>query len=100
MEHLQGIPRCSSAEYTEPYETSKLVHGTYLCLSLINKLQSGVFHTNYLYFLKEVKESFFFLFYIRNTSITKKKTQPPLLFDCGLSVLSQAFLGDTKFYYK
>ncbi|XP_052702510.1 SH2 domain-containing adapter protein B-like isoform X3 [Crassostrea angulata] len=26
MEHLQGIPRCSSAEYTEPYETSKLVH--------------------------------------------------------------------------
>lgn len=63
MEHLQGIPRCSSAEYTEPYETSKLVHGTYLCLSLINKLQSGVFHTNYLYFLKEVKESFFFVLY-------------------------------------
>lgn len=31
MEHLQGIPRCSSAEYTEPYETSKLVNGMYLC---------------------------------------------------------------------
>ncbi|XP_048736520.2 SH2 domain-containing adapter protein D-like isoform X3 [Ostrea edulis] len=25
MEHLQGIPRCSSTEYTEPYETSKML---------------------------------------------------------------------------
>jgi hypothetical protein len=27
MEHLQGIPRCSSTEYTEPYETSKMLKG-------------------------------------------------------------------------
>ena len=30
MEHLQGIPRCGSSEYTDPYESSKVFKGTHI----------------------------------------------------------------------
>lgn len=51
-------------------------------------------------FLKKWRGHIFFVLYKKYIYNQKKKTQPPLLFDCGLSVVSQAFLGDTKFYYK